>query len=170
MKISNATPAAPSTASLLLTRRLESGDGGFDGIVMFAADPAYLAHFSNETELGAKDFLALLDSSGLPLVTRLGESPRPVASLFRLTNPVKTDTGLVLAAPQEFSDDAARIVAWQRLPESGLIVAAGIAEQEDDVGIGKAEARTRRRAMIAHTRVELARVDGVVDDVQLLFR
>ncbi len=128
--ISNATPAAPSTASLLLTRRLESGDGGFDGIVMFAADPAYLAHFSNETELGAKDFLALLDSSGLPLVTRLGESPRPVASLFRLTNPVKTDTGLVLAAPQEFSDDAARIVAWQRLPESGLIVAAGIAEQD----------------------------------------
>ena len=43
-------------------------------------------------------------------------------------------------------------------------------EKEDDIGIGKAEARARRSAMIAHARIELARVDSIVDNVQVLFR
>jgi diguanylate cyclase (GGDEF)-like protein/PAS domain S-box-containing protein len=128
--ITSASPGVSPNTSLLLTRRLESGDGGFDGVVMFSADPAYLADFSDDTELGPKDFLAVLDSAGLPLVTRLGDSPRPVAGLFRHAYPVKTDTGLGVSAPQDFSDAAARIVAWQRLPESGLVVVAGIAEHD----------------------------------------
>ena len=128
--ISDASSAVLPQTSLLLSRRLESGDGGFDGVVMFAVDSAYLADFSDETGLGRKDFLAVLDASGTPLLTRRGDSPQPVPDLFRGSYLVEADTGLALSRGQDFSDGAARIVAWQRLPQSGLVVTAGIAEQD----------------------------------------
>jgi diguanylate cyclase (GGDEF)-like protein len=128
--ISHAAPAAPSKARLLLSRRLEAGNGDFDGIVMFAIDSAYLADFNDETGLGRHDFLAVLDRSGAPMLTRLGDSPRLVPGLFRQPYAVVADAGLARAEVQDFTDGAARIVAWQRLPQSGLVVAAGVAEQD----------------------------------------
>ena len=128
--IGGASPAAPANDSLLLSRRLESGNGGFDGVMIFAVDPASLADFSDETGVGRKDFLALLDSSGKALVTRLGDSPRPAPGLFRQAYTVGSDMGLALSGAQAFSDAAARIVAWQRLPQSGLVAVAGIAEED----------------------------------------
>jgi diguanylate cyclase (GGDEF)-like protein len=128
--ISRASPAPLSAPDLMLTRRLEAGDGGFDGIVMFAVDPAYLADFSEDAGMGRKDFLAVLDSSGAPLLTRAGGSPRLVPGLFREAYSVPTESGLARAPAQDFTDTAARIVAWQRLPQSGLAVVAGIAEQD----------------------------------------
>ena len=128
--IGPATAVRLPDADLLLSRRLESGNGGFDGIVMFTVDPAYLTDFGDETGLGRNDFLAVLDNSGRPLLTRLGNSPRLVPGLFRDAYAVSTDTGLARAQAQDFSDVVARNLAWQRLPQSGLVVVAGLAEQD----------------------------------------
>lgn len=127
--ISRAAPASLTDTGLLLSRRLEAGDGGFDGVVMFAVDPATLADFGEDTGLTRKDFLALLDSSGAPLLTRAGNSPSLVPALFAQPYAASADTGLAHAPAQSFTDGAARTLAWQRLPDSGLLVVAGIAEQ-----------------------------------------
>jgi diguanylate cyclase (GGDEF)-like protein/PAS domain S-box-containing protein len=123
------SPWSPD-ASLLLSRRIEAGDGGFDGIMLFAVDPAYLADFSHETGLGRNDFLTVLDSAGMPLLTRLGASPRLAPGMFRQAYAVSTDIGVARARAQDFGDGMARTVAWQRLPQAGLVVMAGIAEQD----------------------------------------
>jgi diguanylate cyclase (GGDEF)-like protein len=128
--ISRAMLARSSDADLLLTRRLEAGDGGFDGVVMFSVDPTYLADFTDETGLGRHDFLTVLDGAGVALLTRLGDSPRPAPGLFRQAYAVSTDVGLSRAQAQDFSDAVARTLAWQRLPQAGLVVVAGIAEQD----------------------------------------
>ncbi|PND71708.1 hypothetical protein, partial [Escherichia coli] len=67
--VSRVPDGALSSASLLLSRRLDAGDGGFDGLVMFVADPAFLADFGAETGLGRHDFLSLLDSTGQVLLS-----------------------------------------------------------------------------------------------------
>ncbi|MDB5757382.1 MAG: hypothetical protein JWM30_671 [Burkholderia sp.] len=128
--ISRISAAPLNEFSLLITRRLEAGDGGFDGIVMFAVAPSYLADFSDDAGLGRKDFLAVLDRSGTPLLTRVGDSPRLSPSLFRQAYPVSAESGLARSQPEDFTDAAARIVAWERVPQSGLAVVAGIAEQD----------------------------------------
>ena len=128
--ISRSTSGVLPEANLLISRRLESGDGGFDGIVMFAVDPASLADFSDESGLGHNDFLTVLDSAGAPLLTRVGADPRLASGLFRQAYVAPADIGVTRVESRAFTDDAARTVAWQRLPQSGLVVVAGIAERD----------------------------------------
>jgi diguanylate cyclase (GGDEF)-like protein/PAS domain S-box-containing protein len=128
--ISRASPAPFSDASLLLSRRIDAADGSFDGILIFAVDPAFLADFGDDTGLGGSDFMAVLDSSGSALLTRAGNSQRLVPSLFVEPYAVAAGSGLARAPAQDFTDAAARILAWQRLPQSDLVVVAGIAEQD----------------------------------------
>jgi diguanylate cyclase (GGDEF)-like protein len=128
--VSRASAAPLAGSSLLLSRRLDAEDGSFDGILIFAADPAYLADLGDETMLGSSDFIAILDSAGAPLLTHVGNSPRLAPGLFLQPYAVPADVGPARVAAQNFTDGAARILAWQRLPQSGLAVVAGIAEQD----------------------------------------
>ena len=128
--ISRALPSSMPAGSLLLSRRLEAGDGRFDGVLMLAVDSTYLGDFGNDGELGRNDFVSILDSAGGSLLARKGADTRPVPALFRNRYSLAGDTGLMLVPAQEFSDGLARMVAWQRIKPGGLIVTAGVAEQD----------------------------------------
>ena len=116
--------------TLILSRRLEAADGRFDGVVMYTIDPAYLADFGDEAGLGRSDFLSIVDSSGVSLLARTGADARLAPGLFLQSFTVSSDAGLALAPARDFSDGTARTVAWQRLSLGGLIVVAGISQQD----------------------------------------
>ncbi len=124
----SATSTAPA-GTLMLSRRLEAADGRFDGVVMFAVDPAYFGDFGDDAGLGRSDFLSIVDSSGVSLLARTGAA-RLAPGLFRESFTVTSDAGLALAPAQDFSDGTVRTIAWQRLSQGGLVVVAGISQQD----------------------------------------
>jgi diguanylate cyclase (GGDEF)-like protein len=128
--VSQVSDPALQGRSLLFSRRLNAGDGRFDGIVMFAADPSYFADFRDEASLGYNDFLSVFDASGMLLLSRTGAAPQASAGPFLHPHVFTDATGVALRPAQEFADGVARIVAWQRIPQGGLVVVAGISQPD----------------------------------------
>ena len=128
--VSRASDPAMAPGSLLFSRRLDSGDGGFDGVVMFAADPTFLADFGGETGMGRNDFLALLDSGGAALLTSAGNPASLSQPLLRRAATFGDTAGQATLPAEQFNDAVTRIVAWQHLPQAGLTVLAGISEPD----------------------------------------
>ena len=128
--VSRVPDGAPSSASLLLSRRLDAGDGGFDGLVMFIADPAFLADFGAETGLGRHDFLALLDSAGNVLLSSAYSRPGVAQSPLMRAHAFEDNAGIAVLPANEFDDATRRIVAWQRLAQGGPTVVAGLSESD----------------------------------------
>jgi len=128
--VSRVPDGALSSASLLLSRRLDAGDGGFDGLVMFVADPAFLADFGAETGLGRHDFLSLLDSTGQVLLSSAYSRPGVAQSPLMRAHAFEDSAGIAVLPANEFDDATTRIVAWQRLAQGGLTVVAGLSESD----------------------------------------
>jgi len=126
--VSRAPDAAFSSSSLLLSRRLDAGDGDFDGLVMFVADPAFLADFGAETGLGRGDFLSVLDSSGQVLLSSAYSRPGVAQSPLVRAHAFEDNAGTAMLPADEFDDAKRRIVGWQRLAQGGLTVVAGLSE------------------------------------------
>ncbi|MFL6718608.1 MAG: EAL domain-containing protein [Burkholderiaceae bacterium] len=127
--VSRVPDGALSSAGLLLSRRLDAGDGGFDGLVMFVADPAFLADFGAETGLGRHDFLSLLDSTGQVLLSSAYSRPGVAQSPLMRAHAFEGNAGTAVLPANEFDDATRRIVAWQRLAQGGLTVVAGLSEK-----------------------------------------
>jgi diguanylate cyclase (GGDEF)-like protein len=153
--VSRVPDGALSSASLLLSRRLDAGDGGFDGLVMFVADPAFLADFGAETGLGRHDFLSLLDSSGQVLLSSAYSRPGVAQSPLMRAYDFADNTGIAVLSANEFDDATRRIVAWQRLAQGGLTVVAGLSEN-DVLAVYQQAARRHYGWALAATMLLLA--------------
>ena len=98
---------------IFLTRRLDAPDGSFAGVVVVAVEPRYLLSFSDDTSLGASDFLAVRRKDGVFFAARQAgvslSAPPIVSRDAALTAP----TGSVLASGGWFADGRERILAWQ---------------------------------------------------------
>ena len=128
--VSRVADAALPSVGMLLSRRLDAGDGEFDGVLMFVADPSFLADFGAETGLGRDDFLALLDRSGQVLLSSAYGRPGSVQFPLRRAHAFGESAGTAVLPADEFDDAARRIVAWQRLTQGGLTVVAGLSEND----------------------------------------
>jgi len=126
--VSRVPDGALSSAGLLLSRRLDAGDGGFDGLVMFVADPSFLVDFGAETGLGGHDFVSLLDSTGQVLLSSAYSRPGVAQSPLTRAQAFEDGAGIAVLPADEFDDATRRIVAWQRLAQGGLTVVAGLSE------------------------------------------
>ncbi len=128
--VSRVPDGALSSASLLLSRRLDAGNGGFDGLVMFVADPSFLLDFGAEVGLGGHDFLSLVDSAGQVLLSSAYSRPGVVQSPLMRAHAFEDSAGIAVLPASEFDDATRRIVAWQRLAQGGLTVVAGLSESD----------------------------------------
>nr|WP_217344452.1 EAL domain-containing protein [Noviherbaspirillum sp. L7-7A]MBV0878604.1 EAL domain-containing protein [Noviherbaspirillum sp. L7-7A] len=153
--VSRVPDGALSSASLLLSRRLDAGDGDFDGLVMFVADPAFLADFGAETGLGRHDFLSLLDSSGQVLLSSAYSRPGVAQSPLMRAYDFADNAGIAVLPANEFDDATRRIVAWQRLAQGGLTVVAGLSEN-DVLAVHQQAARRHYGWALAATMLLLA--------------
>ena len=54
------------------SRRLNAADGSFDGVVMVAVEPTYLASFYDESSFGKSDFLSVRTIDGVLLAAKMG--------------------------------------------------------------------------------------------------
>ena len=148
--VSRVSDPALQAGSLLFTRRLETGDGRFGGIVMLVVGPGYLGDFHDESSLGHGDFLSVFDAAGMPLFSRTGATEQAAKGLFGGSHAFAGDNGLAFLAAQEFTDHVPRIVAWQRVLPAGLVLAAGIS-QSDPLAVHQRSAERRIALALACT-------------------
>jgi diguanylate cyclase (GGDEF)-like protein/PAS domain S-box-containing protein len=112
------------------TRRLDSEDGSFDGVVFVSVEPDYLTTFYDESRLGKTDFVTVRSTAGPLLATKVGNDDQP-ARVFYRTDPVFGPASGVIEEPKEkFDDDQERIIAWNKLKKYPLVTLAGLSKKD----------------------------------------
>jgi diguanylate cyclase (GGDEF)-like protein len=114
------------------TRRLESPDDSFDGMVVLSIDAAYFSSFFDEQSLGKSGLLLALGSDNLNGISRIGDSIRIENSttLNRLI-PADADIGAkYLANFSNFIDEKTRFLGWHRLTAYPITAVVGLSKEE----------------------------------------
>ncbi|GGI21517.1 hypothetical protein GCM10008066_29460 [Oxalicibacterium faecigallinarum] len=111
------------------TRRLETANGAFDGVITVGVDPTFLASFNDEGALNPHDFISIRHEDGALLVSEKGNNIR--GSQVHINPPVfATDHGVMLMDADKYKDQDARILAWHKLMGYPLISYAGLSESD----------------------------------------
>jgi diguanylate cyclase (GGDEF)-like protein len=113
------------------SRMIRAPDGSFAGVVVIAAEPAYLESFTHKLALGASDSVTLKKPDGAILASRRGANIRSIPTIYRTPSVFSTDKGVIRAAGEHFIDNKARIVAWNKLSNYPLV--SIVNQSEDDV-------------------------------------
>jgi diguanylate cyclase (GGDEF)-like protein len=114
---------------ILFSRRLDRADGTFDGLVVVAAEPVYLASFTHASALRQGDFLSVTKGDGVMLARKVGEGRDFLTSHFRSIPIFETDEGVASLPQEKFVDSQPRIVAWQKIKTYPLVSTVGLAEK-----------------------------------------
>ena len=106
------------------SRRFEKSDGSFDGVVLIAAEPDYLASFHNAASLMPGDFISVRFMQGPLLVSKGGVG---ATYAFYAHEPVfLEDHGIREESELAFIDRQARLVSWKKIEGYPLISVAAI--------------------------------------------
>ncbi|CAH0238371.1 putative signaling protein CC_0091 [Massilia sp. Bi118] len=122
LRIAMPPPELGMRGAVLFTRRLDTGDDEFDGVLLMAVDAAYFTSFVSSPTLGAHSLLALVGSEG---GLRIEQDSQGVvrtdtrASLLPANAdrwPVARGVQLVDAKAGQagFGDGRARVLGWRR--------------------------------------------------------
>ncbi len=127
---------------LHFTRRLNTPDGEFAGVVVVEVDPAYFTSGYERARLGERGVLGLVGSDGVARVLRMGEQVSWGQEIGAL--PARLQPGQQ-AEPSPW-DGVRRYVALRQLPRYQLAVLVGLSEDEQ---MAPAYAKRRDRLLEA---------------------
>ena len=117
------------TSVIAFSRVLQLRDGAFDGVVMVAVEPSYLASFYERSSLGGQDFVAAYRTNGEMLAAKVGGSLNDGA-LFPAPPRFIENAGVRFIDASQFADGASRLIAWQRLADYPLTATVGLANAD----------------------------------------
>jgi diguanylate cyclase (GGDEF)-like protein len=115
--------------SIQATRRLDTPDGRFGGVIVISENPAYLTDgFYNSAALGRYGMIAVISHHGFTLSRRAGEAPSTTggALLDNYTSVARAPVATVI----DPVDHIERIVASSTIDRYGLTVVAGLSLDE----------------------------------------
>jgi diguanylate cyclase (GGDEF)-like protein len=117
---------------IYFTRRLETRDEMFDGIVLIGVDPAYLLSFYDSSILGKQGLLAVIGEDGFLRSSTIGganysasSAALQVPDAFRSVQPTRLVQG-----DGVFQDKLSRYVGWQDVKTYPFIVLVGLSKKE----------------------------------------
>lgn len=108
------------------SRRFDKPDGSFDGAMLIAVEPDYLASFHNGASLMPGDFISVHFTDG-PLLASKGGQGATYAFYTRVPEFSK-DRGIREESELAFVDRQARLVGWQKIEGYPLISVAAISK------------------------------------------
>lgn len=114
--------------SLQLTRRINLKDGSFGGVVVVSLDPAYIARFYSELNLGGSGVSALYGTDGIARVRRIGNSYEYGSDASKGTAFRELREGKLQGAYSNASvvDGIERLYFFRKVPGYDLAVIAGL--------------------------------------------
>ncbi len=114
------------------TRRLDTHDGSFNGVVLVSVEIAALATISGAAGMGKLGLLAIVGKDNVLRMTKIGDGTgSEIMPVLRKIPQFDASGGTVLLeGDQWFTDNKTRFVGWKALTNYPLIVLAGLAEEE----------------------------------------
>ena len=118
--------------SIRLTKRINLPDGKFGGVVMVSVDPRYFTHFYSDLRLGKKGLMALYGLDGVGRGRRVGEAEDfgtkvTQSQLFDTLQKGQREGSFV---ERSQVDGVERLVHFRKIPNSSLLVVAGLDTEE----------------------------------------
>jgi diguanylate cyclase (GGDEF)-like protein len=169
--ISPAEPGLRSREKLVrFSRRLETAEGAFDGLVIVSVAPAYLASFTDVSSLSKNDFLTVRRSDGPLLAAETGDGIDPLTAVVGSPPVFESDRGVAAMAGEKFADGESRIVAWHKLSSYPLVSTVGLSEQEIAESYRLMARDYRHMAVAATLFLLLAALVGMVVSSRLAWR
>lgn len=151
------------------SRRLDTADGGFDGVALVSAKPGYLVSFYDDTLLGRDDFITVRRADGPLLATRVGQGG--ASRVFYRTDPVfPGESGVVTEPAEKFRDGQARVVAWRKLDHYPLVALAALSEADAFAGYRAGARRALAAATAGSLFLFLFATVGMVFSARLAWR
>lgn len=103
--------------------------GRFDGVVYLVVESAYIARELGKLELSDQDVVSLVHADGR-YVARSEANEASVGKLVPADRPYRAQPALMHGTYRvdDVMDHAPRTYGWHRLPDSGLVVSVGLAD------------------------------------------
>ena len=137
---------------VLFTRRLETGDEQFDGVVLMAVDARYFTSFVSPATVGAGGIVALAGSEGRLRVEQRsnGVSFVDAVALPRRAGAWSGGQGVRLVEGSDgFADGQARMLGWRQSPAYPLVALVGLPQTEALASNNAYWTESRDRALAA---------------------
>jgi diguanylate cyclase (GGDEF)-like protein len=145
---------AYSQEVVVFTRRLDTADVEFDGVVLLAVDARYFTSFVGPAALGKHGVVALVGSEWKLRIERRGDgatldghatSILPAgAALWRTGSGVE-----LVGAKGGFGDGIARVLGWRQSSAYPLVALVGLSHQDAVAGAQLYRQDVRNRAIVA---------------------
>ena len=97
---------------IFASRRLDTPDGAFAGVVVVAFEPRYLLSLYDDTSLGSDDFIAVRRKDGVFFAARQAGAPLLSTPIFGSDAISTAPVGSMIAAGDRFADGKERVLAW----------------------------------------------------------
>jgi signal transduction histidine kinase len=119
------------TSALKFSRRLNTPDGQFDGVVILAVDQEFFSDFFDSRELGKSGLLCMTGSGGsLQMAMIAGVAHSPAHPLLTSMPIFDAEGARLLNGTPWFADHRARFVAWSPLKSTPFVALVGLAKDE----------------------------------------
>ncbi|MCS0810061.1 EAL domain-containing protein [Massilia agilis] len=128
--------------AILFTRRLDTSDDEFDGVVVLAVDARYFTSFVGPETLGAHGLLALAAAEGRLRLEQGDGKLLPATPLWR------GDAGVRLVE-DGFADHRARVLGWRRAQAYPLVAVVALSQDAALAGAQAYWIDNRNRAIVA---------------------
>lgn len=151
-----------SGQEIRFSRRLETGDDLFGGVIVLIVRSDYFTSFYNAKVLGRKGMLMMIDGQHKVRLERNGDLVLPHRGSLLSGDPVfSTRSGAGMQhGPDWFSDGTDRVLAWRESSIYPFTVLIGLAREEFEVPARENAQERRHQALAATCALLLAAVLG----------
>jgi diguanylate cyclase (GGDEF)-like protein len=156
LRISATPPELEAHGAILFTRRLDTRDDGFDGVLVMAVDAGYFTSFVSASTLGADSLLALVGTEhklrveqGADGAVRLGAAGSLLpanAERWPVAHGVQLIQG---GGPGGFADGHARALGWRHSQVYPLVALVALSQAESLAGADAYWFETRNHMVLA---------------------
>ena len=119
---------------ITLSRRLDTQDGDFAGVIVAAIEPVFLASFVDESNLGTSDFVAIRSVNGDFIASKTKNGLRSQSPNFSGKFGFDGPSGVLYRPADQYRDSKARIVGWHTGSTYPMMVIVGLAEETLQAG------------------------------------
>lgn len=158
----DAAAGRESGQEIRFSRRLETGDDTFAGVIVLVVRSDYFTSFYNAKVLGRKGILMMIDSQHKARLERNGDLVAADQGSILSGNPVfSTRFGAELQKGTNwFADGADRVLAWRESSVYPFTVLVGLAREEWEASARETARERRQQALAASCALLLAAIFG----------
>lgn len=152
---------------VLFTRRLDTSDDEFDGVVLLAVDARYFTSFISPATLGQQGIVAMAGTEGMLRIEQRGDgtvaTDRKESILPISAASWASPSGVqMLEGRRGFSDGVARVLGWRHSAAYPIVALVGVSHNEALAGAALYRRESRNNAIIASVGLTMLALLSVI--------